>query len=141
MLAMASSFRSPASSTSPREGRVRSSKWSGHCSSIFKQPLEIVLVAVRLVDDQLALFLAGGVGGSGTPARPSIGSAGRSGSSSCNSSTGLASISCSIRSSRARMGSCRISIDWIIRGASTCFCTNRRSCPRESRISWKEIRS
>ena len=29
--------------------------------------------------------------------------------------------------SNAKIGSCRISIDWIIRGASTCFCTIRRS--------------
>ena len=35
MLAMASSLRSPASSISPREGWARSSKWSGHSSSIF----------------------------------------------------------------------------------------------------------
>ena len=60
--------------------------------------------------------------------RPS--SAGRSGSSSCSSSTGFSSISCSIRSCRARMGNCRISIDWIIRGASTCFCTNPQGLDR-----------
>ena len=51
-------------------------------------------------------------------------SAGRSGSSSWRSSIGFSCISCSIRSSRARIGNCRISIDWIIRGARICFCTS-----------------
>ena len=60
---------------------------------------------------------------------------GSSGSSSSNSRTGFSSISCSIRSCKARIGNCRISIDWIIRGASTCFCTIRRSWPSESRMA------
>jgi hypothetical protein len=50
MLAKASCFRWPSSSIRPREGRERSSKW------------EIRLVVLRLVDDQLALFLGRGVG-------------------------------------------------------------------------------
>ena len=66
------------------------------------------------------------VGASGFSAsRPAL--RGRSGSSSCSSRTGFSSISCSIRSCSARIGNCRISIDWIIRGASTCFCTIRSS--------------
>jgi hypothetical protein len=32
-------------------------------------------------------------------------------------------------------GSCRISIDWIMRGASTCFCAIRISWPNDIRMA------
>ena len=63
MLAMASSFRSPACSISPREGRRALLEVVGPLLVHLHQALEVVLVAVRLVDDQLAFFLGGGVGG------------------------------------------------------------------------------
>ncbi len=68
----------------------------------------------------------------GSAARPS--SSGRSGSVSTSSSVSFSCISCSMRSCSAMIGNCRISIDWIIRGARTCFWTSRSSCPKESRM-------
>ena len=96
------------------------------------QPLEVVLVRVRSRRSPTRVLPRLGASGACGPRlalRPAS-----SGSSSCSSSTGFSSISCSIRSSSARIGNCRISIDWIIRGASTCFCTSRRSWPRDSRM-------
>ncbi len=89
-----------------------------------QQPLEIVLVVLAFVDDQLALFLASARRGS----RRSTGlpRADRD-LPPTRSSTGFSCISCSMRSCKAMIGNCRISIDWIIRGASTCFWTIRSS--------------
>ncbi len=81
------------------------------------EPLEVVLVVAVVFDDQLAL----GVGDAAGAASSSAGCFRLVSSTSTWSSTGLSSISCSMRSCNAISGSCRISIDWIIRGASTCF--------------------
>ena len=130
MLAIASCWRSPSSSTRVAEGRLRSSKWSGHSSSMLQQALEIGLVVLRFVDDQFALFRRRGVGILRLRLLPRA----DRGLVSTSSSASFSCISCSIRSCSAMIGNCRISIDWIMRGASTCFCTIRISWPKESRM-------
>ena len=61
-------------------------------------------------------------------------SSGSVSSLSSTSSIGFSFISCSMRSCKARIGNCRISIDWIIRGANFWVCIWRASSPKERRI-------
>ena len=84
-----------------------------------QQALEVVLVVRCRLDDQLALGVGRRVGCSRPRPRLAFGDLVLVGS--IWSRHGLSSISCSMRSCRAMIGNCRISIDWIIRGASTCF--------------------
>ena len=62
MLAIASCARWPSSSTRVLEGFDRSSKWSGHSSSMLSSRSKSSSIVLPLVDDQLPLFDRGSIG-------------------------------------------------------------------------------